>query len=110
MRRELETSFFFEQGTVIRLYGLVHQPYILPAFFTLIVFALELIRQKLILENQHFFNFNKSLEIIFPWGVVPFITKNKYALPIIEIKLREMWFPTEAAINYDPHHIISIRR
>ena len=29
---------------------------------------------------------------------------------MIEILLREMGFPTEAFINYDPHHIISIIR
>ena len=29
---------------------------------------------------------------------------------MIERLLREMGFPTETAINYDPHHIISIRR
>ena len=33
----------FEQGTVIRLYGLFHQPYMLPAFFTVRVFSLDLI-------------------------------------------------------------------
>ena len=29
---------------------------------------------------------------------------------MIEILLREMGFPMEATINYDPHHIISIIR
>ena len=31
-------------------------------------------------------------------------------LPLVESLLRELWFPTKASINYDPHHIISIRR
>ena len=71
---------------------------------------MELTRKKLIVENEHFLNFKKSSKIKFPWDVGPFIIKNKYALPIIEILVKEMGFPTEVAINYDPHHIISIRR
>ena len=55
-------------------------------------------------------NLRSFLEIIFPWDVGPFIIKNKYFLPLIEILLREMGFLNKAAINYDPHHIISIRR
>ena len=57
--------FLFEQGIVIRLYGFVHQSYMLPTFFTVRVFALELIRKKLIVENKHFLNFKKSPEIKF---------------------------------------------
>ena len=29
---------------------------------------------------------------------------------MVEILLREMGFETDVSINYDPHHIISIRR
>ena len=108
--RRIGDWFLFEQGTMIRLYGFVHQPYILPRFLTLRVFALELIKHKLIVENEHFLNFKKYSEIKFPWVVSPFIFKNKFALPMIEILLREMGFQTEVAINYVPHHIISIRR
>ena len=82
----------------------------LPAFLTLRVFALELIRQKLIVENENFLNFKKYSEIKFPWVVGPFIIKNKSALPMIESLLREMGFQTEVAVNYDPHRIISIKR
>ena len=31
-------SFLFDQGTLIRLYGFVHQPYLFPAFSTPRVF------------------------------------------------------------------------
>ena len=52
--------FLIEFGTTIRLYGFVHPPYILPAFLTARVFSLELIRQKLIVEEEHFLNFKTS--------------------------------------------------
>ena len=74
------------------------------------MFSLELIRKKLIVENEHFWNFNKYLEIIFPWDIGPLIIKNKFFLPIIESLLRKMGFPAETGINYDHHHITSITR
>ena len=95
---------------MIILYGFVYHPYILPAFLTVGVFSLELIRQKLVVENEHFLNFKKSSEIKFPCFLGPFIIKNKFALPMIESLLREMGFHINVFIKYDPHHIISIRR
>ena len=72
-----------EEVTVIRVYVFTHEPYILPAFLTPMIFALELIRQKLIIENEHFINFRKASEIKFPWVVGPFIIKRKVALPVV---------------------------
>ena len=94
---------------MIRLYGFVHQPFVLPSFFTLGVYSLEMIRKRVVVENEHFLNFRKSLDIKFPWAIGPFVIKNKVSLPLIEILLIEMEFPNEASINYDPHHIISNR-
>ena len=99
-----------EHITMIRLYGFVHQTFILLTFLTVRVFDLEMIRQRFIVENDHFNNFRKSSDIKFPWAIGPFVIKNKAALPLIESLLREMGFPIEASINYDPHHIISIKR
>ena len=95
---------------MIRLYGFFHQPYILLAFLAVRLFALELIRQKLIVEDENFVKFRKNYEIKFPWIVGPFVIKSKSTLPVIEILLREMGFSFEAAINYDPHDVISNRR
>ena len=58
--------FLLEQGTMIRLYGFVHQPYLFSAFFTTRVFSMELIKQNLIVEPKHFLNFKKSIEIRYP--------------------------------------------
>ena len=94
--------FLLEEGTVVRVYGFTHEPYTLPAFVTLGIFALELIRQILIVENEHFINFRKALEIKFPWVVGPFIIKIKDALHVVEILLKYMGFQTSTTINYDP--------
>ena len=108
--RIIGDCFLMEEGIVIRVSGLFHQPYILPAFLTPMIFSLEMIRKKLIVENEHFINFKKSSEIKFPWVVGPFIIKSKDALPIIESFLKEMGFQTTTSINYHPHHIISISK
>ena len=102
--------FLFENGTVIRLYGFVHPPYMFPTFLTPRVFSMEFIRQELIVENEHFLNFKKSSKNKFPLKVVPFIMKNKVALTIIEGLLQDMNFMKTSKINYDPHHIISQSR
>ena len=70
---------------------------------------MELIRHKLIVENEHFINFRKSLEIKFPWVVGPFIIKNKDALPVVESLLKGMDFRISFAIDYDPLYVITKR-
>ena len=80
--------FMMEEGIVIRVYGFVHQPYVLPAFLTPRIFSLETIRKKLIIENEHFINFKKSLEIKFPWVVGTFIIKSKVAFPVVDILIK----------------------
>ena len=108
--RRIGNWFLFEHGTVIRVYPFFYQPYILPTFLTVRVFALELIRQRLIVEDEHLLIYNKPLEVKFPWKVGPFGIKSKSTLPTFESMLREMGFSVEVSINYDPHHIISNRR
>ena len=71
---------------------------------------MEFIRKNLIVDTEHFLNFKKSTKIRYPWDVGPFTIKNKVALPMIDILLKEMVFLTEASINYDPLHVISNRR
>ena len=102
--------FLSEDNTMIRVYGFTRQPYVLPTFFMLRMFALELIRKWLTIENEHFISFRKHANIKFPWAVGPFTVKNNLALPKVKSLLRERGLAMEAAIDYDPHHIISNRR
>ena len=64
----------------------------------------------MIVENENFINFRKDSKIKFTLKAGPFVIKNKFSLPLIEILIRGMGFPTEAAINYDRHRIVSNRR
>ena len=95
---------------MIRFYGFTRQPYFLPLFLTLSIFALELIRKILTAEDENFIRFRKHENIKFPWEFGPFPVKIKLALPKVESLLRERGFTMEVAIDYDPHHIISNRR
>ena len=71
--------FLLNEHTIIRVYDFFHQPYMLPAFLTPIMFSLEFITKKLTVENEHFINFRKAYEIKFSLKVGPFIIKNKPA-------------------------------
>ena len=59
-KRRIKDWFLSKHDIVIRLYGFVHQPFILHAFLTPRVFSLEMIRQRIIVENENFLNFRKS--------------------------------------------------
>ena len=91
------------------MYGFTHEPFILPAFLTHRAFALELIRHKLIVENEHFISFKKNSEMKFPWVIGPFIIKNKDELPVVESLLKGMVFKIVFVVNYDPQYVISTR-
>ena len=79
--------FLLKEHTIIKVYGFVHEPYILLTFLTPKILALEFIRHKLIMENEHFLSFRKASEIKFTLKVGPFIIKNKFSLLVVEILL-----------------------
>ena len=60
LERRIGDWFLSEHGTMIRVYGFIHQPYILPTFLTLRVFSLDLVRERLIVEDEHFRSFKKT--------------------------------------------------
>ena len=84
--------FLSESETIIRLYGFVHCPYILPVFLTTNIFSLEFLRQKLAVEEDHILSFRKSLDIKFLCEEGPYVVKSRVALPIIDNLLRSMGF------------------
>ena len=55
--RNIGDWFLLEEHTIIRVYGFSHELYILPTFLTPRIFSLELVRQKLIVENEIFIRF-----------------------------------------------------
>ena len=102
--------FLYKDFTVLRIYGFTGEPYRLPAFLTPNIFALEYMRQRLQAEEEHFGAFKKSSNIKFPFKVGTFIFKNKGALMFIEKLLESMEFQRDQRVNYDPYHIISLRK
>ena len=102
--------FLHKDSTVLRIYGFTGEPYKLPAFLTPRVFALEFMRQRLHSEEEHFGAFKKSSNIKFPLKVGSFIFKNKGALVFIEKLLGSMEFQKEPRVNYNPRHVISLRK
>ena len=75
--------FLYKDFTVLRVYGIIGEPYRLPVFLTPRIFALDFMRQRLCVEEEHFGAFKKSSNVKFPLKVGPFIFKNKSALLII---------------------------
>ena len=102
--------FLNKDSTVLRIYGFTGQPYKLPAFLTPRFFALEFMRKRLQSEEEHFGAFKKSSNIKFPLKVGSFIFKSKGALVFIKKLLVGMDFKKEPTINYDPHHVMSLRQ
>ena len=82
--RRIGDWFLLKEHTIIRLYGFVHETYIMPTLLTPRIFSLEFIRQKINVENEYLLSFRKASEIKFPLKVGPFIIKNKDSLPIVE--------------------------
>ena len=90
--RRVGDWFLSEHNNVIRVYGFSYQPYVPPTFLSMRVFALELIRQRLIVEYEHFLSYKKPSGINYPWTVGPLTIKSKASLPMIESMLKEMRF------------------
>ena len=88
LEKRIGDWFLMEEGIVIKVYGFFHHPYTLPAFLIPRIFALELIRKNLIVENEPSINFEKYSKIKFPWVVGPFIIKSKVALHVVENLLK----------------------
>jgi hypothetical protein len=82
----------FTQSTVIWVYGCQEGPHILPVFLTVRIFSLEFIRQRVILETEHFLKAHKASNMKFPFMVGPFVVKSMSCLPQIQSKLNEFGF------------------
>ena len=102
--------FLYRGYTVLRIYGFTGQPYRLPSFLTPRIFTLDFMRQRLLSEEEHFGAFKKYSSIKFPLKVGPFIFKGKGALDFTEKLLKNMDFIKDVNVNYDPHHVISLRK
>ena len=104
--------FLAKNFSLVRVFGFTGSPYVLPIFLTTSVFALEVMRQRISADIEHFTapSLKRSSWIKYPLTVGNFILKKEAALPIIEKVLKQLNFPQVSPVKYDPKHIISERR
>lgn len=104
--------FLSKDHSLIRVFGFSAAPLILPVFLTSNVFSLDLMRQRLHSDIEHFTapKLTKSAWIKYPLTVGHYVLKKEVALPIIEKLLKKFKFPEAMPLNYDPKHVISNRR
>ena len=102
--------FCFKDYTVISVYGFEGEPYKLPRFTTRRLFALEYLKQRLIVENDNFLKNKKASSMKFNFNVESFVVKSTYAITVVDEILRSMNFETNKALRYDLKRVIHQRR
>jgi hypothetical protein len=100
----------FTHSIVIWVYSYQEGPYLFPVFLSPIVFSIEFIRQRIILETKHFLKVHKASNLKFPFIITHFVVKTRSYLPKIQDKLSGFRFTLLQGRKYDPHQIISKRR
>ena len=102
--------FLRKEYSMMRIYGFTAAPYILPVFLTPTIFSLELIRQRIHADIEHFTSHKKNSWIKYPINIGSFIVKKEEAISIVEEMLKQMKFVEELALDYDPKGVISQRK
>ena len=92
----------YQDYTVIRVYGCEEQPYKLPVFLTPRIFALEVLRQRLHLDELHFSSKKKTSSFKFPITIGTFTVRNKATIQLIDDIMVLFRFSTDEACQYDP--------
>ena len=96
--------------SVIRVYGFLATPFMIPVYLTPLVLALELIKKRISADEEYFTTHKKDSWIKYPINFRPFIVKNPTTLPKMKKVLKDMKFQVAHAHNYDPKGIISHMR
>ena len=102
--------FLMPKYSVIRVYGFSDASFKLQVYLTPSVFTLELIRQRIYVDEEHFTSHRKDSWIKDPINFKPFVVKKETTLPMVEKVLKDMNFQVTHAHNYYPKGIISHRR
>ncbi len=82
--------FLSQDHSLIKVFGFIGTPYILPVFLTSSIFSLELMRQRIQIDIEHFTSpkLKKNAWIKYPLVVGNYILKKDTALPLIKETLR----------------------
>ena len=94
----------------IRLYGAGVEPYRLPVFVPMRLFAFEFINQCLNVDQIHFVPMKKGHMFKLPMTVGPFIVNMRQSTDEVTRMLDEMHLLLGEKWAYDPHSVISNRR
>ncbi len=95
LKPDLIGNWFLSQDhSLIRVFGFTSAPHILPMFLTSSIFSLELMRQRLQIDIEHFIapKLKKISWIKYPLSVGNYILKKEAALPMIEEALKQYKF------------------
>ena len=84
--------FLMQKYSIIKVYGFLASPFMLPVYLTPLVFALELIRQRISADEDHFTSHQKDSWIKCPINFGPFVVKKPATLPMVEKVLKDMKF------------------
>ena len=102
--------FCYKNFTVIRVYGFEGEPYKLTKFTTRTLFALEFLRQRLIVENDNFLKYKKASSMNFNFTLEPFVARSVYAITVVDQILKSESFQTDRSLRYDPKKVFHQRR
>ena len=84
--------FLMPKYSIIKVYGFSTSPFMLPFYLTPFVFTLELIRQRISADEEHFTVHRKDSWIKYPINFRPSIVKKPTLLPMVEKVLKAMKF------------------
>ena len=88
----IEDWFLMQKYSIIRVYGFSVAPFMLLVYLTPSLFALELMRQRIYVDEEHFTSHRKDSWIKYPINFGPFVVKKPTTLPMVEKVLKAMKF------------------
>ncbi len=93
--------FLSKENSLIRVFGFTGAPLMLLVFLTSNIFSLELMRQRIQEDIEHFTTpkLKKSAWIKYPLSVDNYILKKDESLPIIEEVLKQYRFTLTISFN-----------
>ena len=102
--------FLYKYFTVIRVYGFTEAPYMFSSFLIPRLFALEFLRHRLFVDQEHFVKHKKESNIKFKYTIETFVASDNEVLQIVEDILKGMNFKKAQAMSYDTKGIIHQRK
>ena len=102
--------FFYQDFTVIKVYGFEGISYKLPKFLTRRLLVWEFLRQRLSVENENFIKHKKVSSIKFKFTLQPFEVESVYVVTIIDQIMEIMKLQTYKSLRYDPRKVIHQRK